>query len=307
MVISFLFSNAQSSDSPEVPTIFLEGIVSTSLNERDMAISPAGDEMYYTLLANQNAFSTIIYRKKLPGNKWSSPVVAPFSGKYGDLEPAFSPDGKKLFFSSNRPTTGEKVKDYDIWVVEKVNGQWSEPKNLGAPVNTEANEFYPSVAANGNLYYTAEYAKGIGKEDIFVSQWKNGSFIESTALDSAVNSAMWEFNAFVSPDETFILFTSYGRKDDKGGGDLYISTKDANGKWLPAKNLVALNSEKLDYCPFVSFDQKTLFFTSSRHTLSPFYKKALSYDELAKLYTGISNGSENIYWVSFQQILKSLK
>jgi len=307
LLVSFLCLNAQSSDSPEIPSLFLEGIVSTNLNERDMAISPDGSEMYYTLQSNQNAFSTILHRRKLPGNKWSAPVVASFSGKYGDLEPAFSSDGKKLFFSSNRPLLGEKIKDYDIWVVEKVNDKWSAPKNLGKPVNTEANEFYPSVAANGNLYFTAEYEKGVGKEDIYLCRWINGSFTESSALDTAVNSSFWEFNAFVSPDETYILFTSYGRKDDKGGGDLYICTKNADGHWQPAKNLELINSTKLDYCPFVSAGQETFYFTSSRHTLPSSYEKTVTYEELSKVYNSPSNGSENIYWISFARVMKSLR
>lgn len=306
-VSSFLCLNAQSSGPPEMPLLFLDGIVSTNLNERDMTISPDGEEMYYTVQGNQNAFSTIIHHKKLPNSKWSAPAVAAFSGKYGDLEPAFSPDGKKLFFSSNRPLNGDQVKDYDIWVVEKVNGLWSSPKNLGKPVNTEANEFYPSITASGNLYFTAEYDKGIGKEDIYVSRWINGSFTKSTALDTAVNSAVWEFNAFVSPDETFILFTSYGRKDDKGGGDLYISTKNVVGHWQPAKNLTFINSAKLDYCPFVSAGQKTLFFTSSRHNLPSSYDKPVTYDELSKAYNGTCNGSENIYWINFSEVMKSIK
>lgn len=305
LISSIQCLNAQSSDSPEKLSLFLE--VSTNLNERDMAISPDGKEMYYTLSGNQNAFSTIIHRKRLPNNKWSNPEVASFSGKYKDLEAAFSQDGNKLFFSSNRPISGNKVKDYDIWVVEKVNGTWSAPKNLGKPINTEANEFYPSVTNSGNLYYTAEYDRGVGKEDIYVSRWVNGSFTESIPLDTAVNSTVWEFNAFVSPDETFIIFTSYGRKDDQGGGDLYISTRNADGHWQPAKNLSVVNSSKLDYCPFVPVGRKTLFFTSARHTLPPSYEQPVTYEELLKSYNGISNGSENIYWISFANVLKSLK
>ena len=281
--------------------------MSTNLNERDMAISPDGNEMYYTLEAAQNAFSTILYRHKLPGDKWSTPEVASFSGQFKDLEPAFSADGRKLFFSSNRPLSGKQAKDFDIWVVERTDGTWSSPRNVGTPVNTEANEFYPSVALSGNLYFTSEYQKGVGKEDIYVCKWQDGKYGESVALDTAVNSKLWEFNAFVSPDEKFILFTSYGRKDDHGGGDLYISFRNAGGAWQPAKNLSVLNSPKLDYCPFVSFDQKILFFTSSRHDLPSVYEKSTTRAELIKAYNSVLNGSENIYWIDFQMLMRSLK
>ncbi|MBK8496879.1 MAG: PD40 domain-containing protein [Chitinophagaceae bacterium] len=160
-----------------------------------------------------------------------------------------------MFFSSNRPLSGSEIKDFDIWVVEKENGKWGEPRNLGAPVNTKEDEFYPSITKTGNLYFTAAYKNGIGKEDVFMAKLENGKYGEPVPLDTAVNSKTYEFNAFVSPDEDFIIFTSYGRKDDNGRGDLYMSIKDASGNWQPAKHLSMLNSAKLDYCPFVSFDK----------------------------------------------------
>src|SRR5688572_24610325 len=86
---SVLTTNAQTSP-PDSPTVFMENVVSTNLNERDMAIAPDGSEMFYTIQANQNAVSTIIWRRKLANNNWSGPEVATFSGRYSDLEPAFS-------------------------------------------------------------------------------------------------------------------------------------------------------------------------------------------------------------------------
>ncbi len=306
LVVSFSHSLAQSSSPPGVPSLFQEGVISTNLNERDMAISPDGNEMFYTLTAAQNSFSSIIYRKKLGNNTWTEPVIAPFSGMYADLEPAFSTDGSQLFFSSNRPLTGKTVKDYDIWVVTKVGGVWNTPENLGSPVNTDADEFYPSVSSSGNLYFTAEYSKST-KEDIHVSHRVNGAYTKSIPLDTAVNSSFWEFNAYVSPDEKFIIFTSFGRKDDQGGGDLYISTKDSDGAWKPAQNLKILNSAKLDYCPFVDADKKALYFTSRRHDMPSQYEKPVSFQELSKHYNGASNGSDNIHWVSLDTVMNSIK
>lgn len=305
LLASILSATAQLSP-PESPLIFMENIVSTNLNERDMAISPDGSEMFFTIQANQHAVSTIIRLKKLSNNKWSDPEVATFSGKYSDLEPAFSPDGKKLYFSSNRPVTGNDPKDYDIWYVEKINEMWTTPRSLGAPVNTSSNEFYPSVTSNGNIYFTAEYENGVGKEDIYLSRWVNGTFTTPVPLDTAVNSKLWEFNAFVTADERYIIFTSYGRKNEKGGGDLYISTKSNEGKWTPARLLNKINSNVLDYCPFVTADQKSFFFTSARHDLAS-HEKTKTFADLSKTYNGITNGSENIYWMSFASLLESLK
>src|SRR5688572_16082117 len=236
---------------PAIPQLFEEGIVSTPLSKRYMAISPDGQEMFYTIQVRVAGCQTIIHRSKTKNGRWSAPQVASFSGHYSDLEPAFSADGKKLFFCSNRPLSGQHAKDFDIWVIEKQEGGWGQPQNIGAPVNTEKDEFFPSVAQNGNLYFTATRKSGIGREDIFVARWENRQYTEPQVLDSAINSAFYEFNAYVSPDEQFIMFSSFGRPGEKGGGDLYISIKDANGRWQPAKNCEILNSEKLDYCPFV--------------------------------------------------------
>jgi hypothetical protein len=126
-------------------------------------------------------------------------------------------------------------------------------------------------------------------------------------LDTMVNSNFFEFNAFVSPDEKFIIFSSQGRKDEKGRGDLYISVKDENNKWKQAKNLTALNSDRLDYCPFVCYDKKILFFTSESHNLKRSFEKPVTYDELIQAVRQTRNGTGNIYWVDFNVLNEYFK
>lgn len=293
--------------SAATPVLFAESSINTSMNERDLAISPDGTEMFYTVYLAPAHFHCIIYCKKEKTGKWSSPQVASFSGTHSDLEPAFSADGQKLFFSSNRPDGNSTKKNYNIWFVEKTNGTWTNPHSVGSPVNTSADEFFPSVAANGNLYFTAAYPGGIGKEDIYVAKWKDNKYAEPVPLDTSVNSGFYEFNAFVTPDEQYLLFTSFGRKEDKGGGDIYMSSKDHNGNWRSAKNVSLINSEKLDYCPFVSFDNKTLFFTSERHTLpGSLNNTRVSYDKLKALFNQVENGTGNIYQVSWDAVKASV-
>ncbi len=176
------------------------------------------------------------------------------------------------------------------------------------PINTPEDEFYPAIARNGNLYFTAAYKTAIGKEDIFVSKFEQGKYTQPIPLDTAVNSKTYEFNAFVSPDEDYIIFTSYGRKDDKGRGDLYMSIKDATGQWLPAQNLSTLNSNRLDYCPYVSPDKKILFFTSERVNIRNTYTNTpVKIDDLYKTFTSPQNGTGDIYWVSFDKVIEGFK
>jgi len=308
LVFSAAFSQQKFSfeTPPKQLTLLAPGFISTDLNERDFALSPDGNEIYFTISTPKSTFQTIVFSKRTTTG-WTKPELVSFAGSYSDLEPAFSADGNTLYFASNRPLSGNTIKDFDIWKVTRVGTAWGKPENLGSTINTTSDEFYPSVAKNGNLYFTATYAGGPGREDIYVSRFEQNAFQKPIALDTAINSKFYEFNAFVSPDEDYILFTSYGRKNESGGGDLYISLKDAQGKWQPAQNLKQLNSKQLDYCPFVSPDGKSLFFTSERHELPTSFTAPPNYKSIAEIQNQPLNGTGNIYWIDFKEVLRLLK
>jgi len=283
-----------------IPQLFAPGQVSDAMANRDFTISPAGDEIFYTVQQRDFLSSTIIRIKKQNGS-WLTPEIAPFSGKYNDLEATFSADGKRIFFSSNRPVrAGETKEDYDIWFTELREGKWSEPVHLDSPVNSAKDEFYPSVTRNGNLYFTTQLEGGKGKEDIVVCKWRDGKYDAPESLPEAINSPGFEFNAFVDPDEQFVIFTGYARKDGLGSGDLYISRKDAGGNWTTAVNLgKEINSPGMDYCPFISWDKSYLFFTSNKTSFKTPFQKTITFADLKRSLTSTDNGLDNIYWVMF--------
>ncbi len=282
-------------------TVFGEGIISTIHKERDLAISPDGNMILFTRSAPGRGVSAIFMVKKTD-DQWGEPAVAMFSGQYTDLEPAFSPDGGTLFFASNRPIQGSEPKDFDIWKVPVDNGTFGDAERLDTLINTSGNEFYPSVARSGNLYYTAAYDFDNKKEDIYVAKWQNGKYTQPETLPSSVCGATYEFNAFVSPEEDYIIYTAYGRADDMGGGDLYINKKE-NGEWQQAQRLKdGINSKSLDYCPFVSPDGKYFFFTSNKSAFKQYYNKPLTTSEFEGLLNSTQNGNGSIYVMSFDQI-----
>jgi len=313
-VLLFLYSNLvmgqvnkiNLENAPKQLSILGEGFISTHINERDFALSPDGKEIYFTITSPRSDIQTIVYCKLLKEGEWSKPEVVSFAGTYNDLEPAFSSDGKTLYFASNRPQEGTTPKDFDIWKVTREGSGWGTPVNLGAPVNTPSDEFYPSLTKTGHLYFTASYkGQGMGREDIYRAEWKDGKFQVPQALDSAVNSKVDEFNAFISPDEDYILFTCYGRRDDAGGGDLYISEKDASGKWTQARCLTEINSRYLDYCPYVSPDGKKLFITSTRYNPVKSFPSNATYSTIQSLWGNTLNNQGNIYWIDFEGIRKT--
>ncbi len=291
---------------PAEASLYGNDLVNSGLSERDFTLSPRGDEMFYTIQSSRFIKSAIIYRRKVNG-KWEEPVIAPFSGKYRDLEAFFSPDGNSVYFASDRPAApGDMSKDFDIWKTVRKGNRWEEPVNLGPKVNTEkGDEFYPSVTRSGNIYFTTTAANGgIGKEDILLCRFENGEYSDRIVLDTTVNTKGYEFNAFIDPDERFILFTcQQGRKDEMGGGDLYMSKKNIQEQWMPAVNLGrAVNSPGLDYCPFVSWDKKILFFASNRNLLAG--RDIGSFGDLAERLRSPGNGFDDVYWVDFSSFMK---
>lgn len=284
----------------DTPKLFARGILSDGLSNRDFAISPTGDEIFFTIQQPRFALSAILHLIKTDG-QWGKPEVAPFSGKWRDLEATFSPDGQYIYFSSDRPITGNAKKDFDIWRVKRLpGGQWGEPKNLGLTVNSAKDEFYPSITKSGNLYFTTELENGRGSEDIVVCKPTANGYSKPELLAEDIDSKYDEFNAFVDPDEQFILFTSYGRMDDMGRGDIYISHKDKSGRWLPVKHLpTSINSSSLDYCPYVTRDKQYLIFTSNR--LNPEFAdgKTRDVEQVKALLSSPGNGMDDIYWVKF--------
>lgn len=273
-------------------------ILSKYPNTRDITISSDGSEAYFTLQSPLEETSIIAFSKKVK-SKWCEPDMVNFTGQFRDLEPFLSPDGKRLYFASNRPSNdNDSLPDFDIWYVERksIQDDWSQPINLGSPVNTEQDEFYPSVSTNQNIYFTSNREVEKKKDDIYFSKWTKDGYLAPVALSDSINSVGYEFNAFISPDESFLIFTAYNRVGGMGSGDLFISVKK-DGQWMAAQNMGdKINSPFMDYCPFYDSKQKQFYFTSKR---SEMYVEK-DFKSISEFYKEISkpeNGWSRIYTV----------
>jgi hypothetical protein len=186
--------------------------------------------------------------------------------KYGYNDPFLSQDGQRLFFISDRSLDGKgEKKDIDIWYVERTSSGWSEPVNAGPSINTNKNEYYISFTKNSTLYFSSNGRTTSADEknfDIRSSAFTNGKFQPSKKLGPAINTGNYEGDVYISPDESYIIYCSE-RPDNKGKGDLYISFKDSKGEWTPSKNMESVNTDSYEFCPYVTPDQKFLFFTRS--------------------------------------------
>ncbi len=274
-------------------------LVSQDLNKfqnlRDFCISSDESEAYFTIQSPNQDLSQLVCVKN---KNWSNPELLPFCDGYAYMEPFLSKDGRRLYFASDRPKTeSESLKsDFDLWYVERSNknSPWSKPVNMGNQVNTEGNEFYPTLADNGNLYFTLESASGLGKDDIYCCIWDGTVYSRPVLLNKNINSEGFEFNAFIAKDETFLLYTKYNAKDGMGSGDLYVSKKNEKGEWGVAENLGStLNTRYMEYCPFYDPQTNTLYFTSRRSTLIP--EKFEDLNAFQDCITGSENGLSKLY------------
>jgi Tol biopolymer transport system component len=286
------------------PEMWGQGLLSTPLDELNTVFSPDGKEVYWSIaLPQQNG--GVIMTSKLVAGKWSAAQIAPFSGQYTDWDPFFTPDGKKIVFVSNRPNGTEQKgpPDYDLWAVTRTaDGGWSAPENLGAPVNSPRPEFYPSIAADGTLYFSANRDGRPGAFDIFRSKLVDGKYSEPESLGPNVNGPGPEIDNYIAPDQSFIVFNASGRPDDLGRGDLYISFNE-NGQWQPAKHLPApINSPAREYCPIGSPDGQYLYFTSQRGFADGPRTRPFTTKELMAGLTSTLNGGGNIYRVPLKDL-----
>ena len=288
---------------------FLSEIIEHYPGVRDIAISTDESDTYFSVQGYQGELSTIVCVNNNKGN-YSKPEVASFSGKYHDLEPFLSPDGLRLYFSSDRPldNSSKELKDYDIWYVERktLKEEWSKPINVGEPINTKDNEFYPSITLSNNLYFTCDGAMSKGKDDIFICEYKNGKYELPVSLNDSINSIGYEFNAFVAPNESFMLYTCYNKDGGFGSGDLYISFKNKENQWTKSQNLgKTINSNVMDYCPFVDIKAGILYFTSKRNAIKKQLENKQTLEEVLKEMNVYENGLSRLYQVDISHILKS--
>ena len=216
-------SKQQADGSFEKPKEYISKINGIRKNTGMASFQPDGSALFFTKngihLSRQNAYCLQIFQAtSKDGKKWKKPKLLPFCSKeYNYMHPAISPDGKQLFFVSDRP---KGMGGTDIYVSQKTKRGWEKPQNLGEKINTEGHEGFPFLHQNGKLYFCSKGHRGLGGFDIFVTtQDENGNWTTPVNLGQPINSPADDISIFIDKNEQKGLFTS---SREGGDDDIYL-------------------------------------------------------------------------------------
>ena len=281
-----------------IPEPFAPGIITTGMYTRDVTFTPDGGELYFCVSAY--GFNLIFFSRQVEG-VWTEPAPAPFIEDFNYMyyEPHITPNGRRMLFLSNMPSIERAEENEDIWVVDRYGDEWGEPYNLGAPVNSEHREFYPSTTREGTLYFTRQL-NGEPVGHIYRSRFMDGRYTEPEKLGPNVNCGSNHYNAFIDPDEQYIIVPVLGRSDSFGSTDYYIVFRDKNDHWSDPINLgKEVNTPSgREYSPYVSPDGRFFFFMTTRPARvfnGPEF--LFSFMELSDGYAKPQNGTSDIFWM----------
>lgn len=244
----------------EIAELFAPGIISQSdHDERDICFNLEQDQIYFTRYSRKAGMKMTIYTTSQDDSGWSLPKTAPFSGEFEDAEAFIDPRGSKVYFISKRPSEMKADNStWDLWFSPfDDKGNQGPPSILGGPFS---GVFYPTMTDDGTIYFTSK------DDDIYYSKLENDEYLEAHNIGDRINTDKAEYNSFVSPDGSYLIYTSFGKENTYGNGDLYISFKTNKDTWSDSQNLgEAINSEYHEFCPSFSRDGKYFFFTSNRY------------------------------------------
>lgn len=204
------------------PELFSSNIFEGDVNEGTPAFSKDGKTM---ILARGNngkrkgGLDVDLFISRLgDNNTWSQPLRLPISDSLAwDGSPAFSADGKTLYFASNRAGGAGGIDLYRTSI--DASGRFSRPVNMGRDINTPGDEMFPYVGPNARLYFASDGHPGLGKLDVFVAT-RSGGVTRVENMGQPINSPADDFGLiYTDPTRGFM---ASNRAGGKGDDDIYF-------------------------------------------------------------------------------------
>ncbi len=225
--LQLFYTDLDALGMPGKPRLFSQQLTS-SFNEGPVCFTRKGDRVFFTRTNSQAGVSKKnkqgdsvlkIYEARKGPFDWEDIHDLPFNNDdYSCMHPALSPDGHRLFFTSNMPGG---YGGFDLYFVENRGGSWSEPINLGPEINTSRNEAFPFLHESGMLFFASNGHSGVGGIDLFMIDISGRQWGQIINLGAPFNSAEDDFGLVVTPNGEHGYFTS-SRSGGMGRDDIYL-------------------------------------------------------------------------------------
>jgi hypothetical protein len=261
-----LTASAVAADSSAVPPrqVTLGGIINSDTDDT-LAFTPDGSTVFFDRSVGKH--KTIMVSHRLRG-RWSPPQTASFSGTWFDQDPVVAPDGSYLLFDSDRPLhpggqpllqsyfVGGSGPGSNIWRVDRRGTRWGEPHWLSATINSDVFVDFPSIAADGTLYFML-WDRQAKVMHILRSAYHDGSYgvPEGAGIGSP---AVSEHDPAVARNQAFVVFDS--GKTKGGLGRLCIAFRE-HGHWGRPLDLGDVANKDMPWGSHLAPDGRTLYFT----------------------------------------------
>ena len=185
--------------------LFARGVVSTESSDVRLTLSPDGrTAVWFTRNRAGGAGEYDIWISSRTAAGWGAASPAPFNSAQRDFDPAFSADGRFIYFCSNRP--GGLGGD-DLYRVPVLADGFGGVEHLGANVNSAADEWAPMLSPDGNALLFSSNGRGAQRFDLFVAaRLADNSFAAAVPLPGAINTAADEFDATFLADNVTVVF-----------------------------------------------------------------------------------------------------
>lgn len=247
--------------------------VTPSTFTEDVVFSPDNKTLFLTRAAVDDPAQRTIIMLERDGAKWTDPQVAPFSGRWRDLEEILTPDGRTMIFASNRPASDgsgaidgffggkpQPGRGGNLWSVRWNGSAWGTPERLPDAINTGNSVFSPAVTRDGTLYFMRNTLPG-PRFHLYVAKLEDGMY-RSSAPAPFGDPRYSDFDPTVAPDGSFVIFGSNRPPSPAGGSDLFI-TFLRNEAWsTPVDMGSSINQNHDAIEPRLSTDANTLYFLS---------------------------------------------
>lgn len=229
--LDLFYMNFDSVDKKFSEPKLFEGKLISNYHEGPMTFDSSFNKIIFTRnnvikrtkTSEEGIIKLNLFEANIKDGQWGKVTRLPFnSPDFSTGHPALSKDGKLLIFASDRP---DGRGGQDLYYSTFDGNTWSEPVNLGSGINTEGDEVFPFLHADGTLFYASDGMPGLGSLDVYeATALPNNQWGFPKNLGYPINSPHDDFGLILANNKNSGFFSS-NRPDGKGDDDIYFFDK----------------------------------------------------------------------------------